>query len=80
MTQKDHLSVTVYRVNESMHQSPTETFEAFAVAVDADGTLSIKSACDKGASFATATWGEFQVTRLPSVRVAAGFGGFVGNG
>jgi hypothetical protein len=63
MTQRDHISVTAYRVGESEHQDPSITLPAFHLEVSADGSLSIDR--EQGArAFGRSGWGSFEVTRL----------------
>lgn len=62
------LKITVYRINESEHKSPTESIEATTVSIDDDGSLNIKAANGRGWGFSKGTWGSIEIDRVPGRR------------
>jgi len=58
-------TVTVTRVNESLHQDSEETFDADSVTVGADGSVRTQEPGGRGRSFGATTWGSVTIVRVP---------------
>ncbi len=70
MSEQRTFEVTVQRVNESEHQASEVTYEALEVHLTADGNLTIRGKPPRMHSFASTTWGSFEVVRVPSSAAA----------
>jgi hypothetical protein len=63
MAAKNHLSITVSRINEGPRDEPYVTFEAHTVTVDSAGNLSITTESG-GRSYTAGLWDGFEVKRI----------------
>jgi len=63
--ERNHFSVTVSRVGESLHTDPYVTVEGHTLIVSADGSLSIKGEKGEGRAFSRGAWDGFDFRRLP---------------
>jgi hypothetical protein len=62
---RNHFSVTVSRVGESMHTDPYVTVEGHTLIVGPDGSLSIQGERGEGRGFSAGAWDGFDFRRLP---------------
>jgi hypothetical protein len=65
VNKRNHFSVTVSRVGESLHTDPYVTFEGRTIVVSADGSLSIECENGDGRGFSAGAWDGFEFRRLP---------------
>ena len=63
MSDTNWFEVTVFRVNESAHKSPTEVHKAHTVRLDPDGTLNVKWESG-GHSYGATTFDEVHIKRF----------------
>jgi hypothetical protein len=64
---KDIYTVKLYRINESLHKPAEETFSAYQVSIQSDGSLQIDG--ESGSrSLPASLWGGVEVDRIPMAK------------
>jgi hypothetical protein len=68
MNERNHFSVTVSRVGESLHTDRYVTVEGHTLVVSSDGSLSVECENGEGRGFSASAWDGFELRRLPMSR------------